>query len=320
MTTQRSAAVTAVAALEAGTVSAVAVQGPHRRWDAALVQQAIHGAVLLNVRDAEVVRHLTEHALGRGAPRLSGRTALALTDLIYGAQRRQRRRYTPDTRTRGAIARALTHAAAHRERRWTAYECWQICRLLPQVHPAVSNKDFTHVAQHTVWAERTQRGQGTLAWEAVFTDCKTFVSRMHGLQRSRAPRGVVFAFCSAASKLPGFFDDVQPRDTLTLLNLLIQCTGLDDLVTVRPPAMSARLAAVRHVPLTPGPLPCHRPRCFCLFNSPSPSAAGDCRRGEHGSRALRVRRALRYGATRVADAPSSFVSPSTAQTLTRRAR
>lgn len=229
------------------------MQDPERRWDAVLIQKAAGGAALLHIRDAVIVQRLTEHAVGRGAPRLPGRTALALTDLIYGAHRQARRRYEPDGRTRATIAHALTYAAANHERRWTAFECWQICRLLPQLNPGVSNGDFTHVAQHTVWAEHTQRRQGTLAWEAVFTNCKTFVSRMHGLQRSRAPRGVLYAFFSAAAQLPGFFDEVEPRDTVTLLCLLIQCTGLDDLVTVRPPPLpSAQPTAPGGVPqLTP---------------------------------------------------------------------
>eukprot|EP00892_Ulva_mutabilis_P007908 jgi/Ulvmu1/548/UM001_0556.1 len=203
-----------------------------RRWDAKLIHHAIKGAVLLRMRAPWLVRGFAEHALGRGAPPLDARTALALTDLTYGAQRNQRQQYDPDPRTRSVLTRALTHAAAARERRWTAFECWQICRMLPHLHPGVSAKDFTHVTQHTVWAEHTQRGQGTLAWEAVFTNCKTFVSRMHALQRSRAPRGVRYSFCAAAAELPGFFDDVESRDTVTMLSLLIHCTGLDDVVTV----------------------------------------------------------------------------------------
>jgi len=230
------------------------LQDPSRRWDGTLIQHAVHGAVLLRMRDARVVRGLTERALAGGAPPLSSHTALSIADLIWGAPRQtqhQRQQYDPDVRTRKALTHALTHAAARRERRWTAFESWKICRMMPQLHPLATNKEYTYVTQHTVWAEHTQRGQGALAWEAVFTNCKTFVSRMHALQRARAPRGVRYAFCAAAADRPGFFDDVEPRDTATMLGLLTQCTGLDGLVTVCPPS-----PAGPSVPYQPGGWTC----------------------------------------------------------------
>lgn len=197
-----------------------------------MVQKAAMGAAILHMRDAAFVQQLFMKAIPYEDTELTGRRALAFLDLVCGAQRHTRNAYKPTDIERRAICIGILQAGTKRERRWTAFECWQICRMLPHLDRQVSSHQFTRVVQHTVWNEHTQLGQGSYRWEVVFSDVTLFTSRMHALLNAAVPHGVLYAFCRATSELDGFYNDIKPRDTLTMLRVLIPTTGLDHITQV----------------------------------------------------------------------------------------
>ena len=194
-----------------------------------MLHRAARGAAVLQMRDTEFLHHLFDKAIPDSDTELAGRPALALLDLLYGAQRHSPHSYVPPATQRRAIVRGILGVAAKRDRRWTAFECWQICRMLHKLDKEAATKhQFTRIVSHTVWNEHTQLGQGTYEWEVVLSNPTLFTSRMHALLNADAPPGVLFAFCKAAAAHEGFFDGIKPRDTLTMLRAIIPTSGLDD--------------------------------------------------------------------------------------------
>jgi hypothetical protein len=209
------------------------VQDRRQRWDVAMLHKAAMGAAVLHMRETAFLSNFFAKAIPDNTTELASRPALALLDLLFGAQRRPSHSYVPSPTQRRAIVRGILPAASKRERRWTAFECWQICRMLQQLDPEADGHLFTRIVSHTVWSEHTQLRQGTYEWEVVLADPTLFTSRIHALLKAGAPHGVTYAFCKAASQYECFFDEIKPRDTLTLLRALIPTTGLDDMVQVR---------------------------------------------------------------------------------------
>lgn len=209
------------------------VQDRRQRWDVDMLHNAAMGAAILHMRDTAFLRNLFNKAIPDDTTTLTGRPALALLDLLYGAQRHTSHKYVPTATQRRAIVRGILHAGMNpSERRWTAFECWQICRMLQKLDPEFSNHQFTRIVNHTVWNEHTQLRQGSYEWEIVLSNSTLFTSRLHALLRAGVPNGVMYAFCKAASAYEGFFIGIKPRDTLTMLRVLIPMTGVEDTTQV----------------------------------------------------------------------------------------
>lgn len=202
-----------------------------------MIHKAARGMAVLQMRDTALLNHLLDQAIPDDTTELAGRPALALLDLLFGAHRHKAHSYVPSAAQRRAIVRGILGVAANRERRWTAFECWQICRMLQKLDKGVGSHHFTRIVNHTVWHEHTQLRQGSYEWEVVLSSPTLFTSRMHALLNAGAPHGVMYAFCKAAAAYEGFFYGIKPRDTVTMLRVLIPTTGLDNTTQVQPPCL-----------------------------------------------------------------------------------
>jgi hypothetical protein len=198
-----------------------------------MLHEAAMGAAILHMRGTAFLRHFLSRAIPDDRTELEGRPALAMLDLLFGVQRSAVPTYSPTATQRSAIMKGLLQAGVRRERRWTAFECWQICRMLHKLDPQVRGPQFTRILSHTVWHEHTQLRQGTYEWEVVLSNPTLFTSRMHALLNAKVPHGVTYAFCKAATVHDGFFNGIKPRDTLTLLRVLIPTSGLEETTQVR---------------------------------------------------------------------------------------